>query len=858
MRVLIVAKTRRGSGACVGGIAQDGRSVRLVAHDAAVNQHAGLEYEIGQVWEIDFLPDKNIEPPHVENIVVLHARRVSHVNDLEAIIGRFMPPITGGPDRLFDGLARATSSGSLYISQKAGLPCRSTQFWIPDKPLVLDCEGKRIRYRYPTNDGGRSLTFVGFQEPAPAIPAGTLLRISLAHWWRPSNKPDEELRCFAQLSGWYAENMAAVDLSSCPVPSAVAAKVPPGCKNGHSHASVGLDQARQVLKDVFGFSDFLPAQSDVIARVLQGHDTLALMPTGGGKSLCYQLPALLFDGLTVVVSPLIALMEDQVNQLRELELPATFLNSTVSHDDYVAAANRIRHGGTKILYVAPETLRRPETILLLEQSRLACFTVDEAHCISEWGHDFRPDYRELQAVRRRFPRAVCLALTATATLRVREDVRRLLGIPHEGEFIASFNRPNLFLIVEPRDDGLAQILAFLKNHRGQSGIVYCGTRHQVDELVANLNANGWPALPYHGGLEKLARRRNQNRFIHDDVPLMVATIAFGMGINKSNVRFVIHYHLPKDIESYYQEIGRAGRDGLPAECLLLYSRADAMIHRHHFNVGAASQREGRDARLNSLMRYAETTGCRRIPLLAYFAEQLERPCGRCDNCLIVRSRSVARLPETAGAAPEAELFERLSKLRRKLADEAGVPAYMIFSDRALTEMASLMPQDETQFLSINGVGEVKLGNYGSAFLQAICDHCGTHGLSSTTPASKPAPAIIRVAGRRRHEEIGELFMAGQSIESIAMHCRVKPETVIRHLSQFQEFGGQLDPLRVLGLSRLPEPDRQIVLDAFKRFGTDRLAPIHEALAGTVSYDELHLLRLYLRCHPRESSPSANE
>ena len=271
--------------------------------------------------------------------------------------------------------------------------------------------------------------------------------------------------------------------------------------------------------------------------------------------------------------------------------------------------------------------------MLLEQSRLACLAVDEAHCISEWGHDFRPEYRQLQEVRRRFPQAVCLALTATATPRVREDIRRLLGIAAEGEFVASFNRPNLFLAVEPRHDALAQLLAFLEQHRGQAGIIYCGTRKQVDELCAALNANGWPALPYHAGLDDAVRRRNQERFIHDEAPLMVATIAFGMGINKANVRFVVHSHLPKDLESYYQEIGRAGRDGLRADCLLLYSRGDAMVHRHFIDQGAECERPGREARLQALMRFAEARDCRRMPLLAYFGETLEQPCGHCDNCV---------------------------------------------------------------------------------------------------------------------------------------------------------------------------------------------------------------------------------
>jgi ATP-dependent DNA helicase RecQ len=636
MKVLIVAKTRRGGGACVGGITDAGHSVRLIAHDAASNEHTGLEYEVGEVWEIDSRPDPGIIPPHVENIVVQRASRLRRSEKLLETIHRFMTPVAGGPEKLFDGLAQTTASGGMYIAKRTGLPHRSTMFWTPDQALRLDYEGKRLRYRYP-GGGGRTLTFVGFQEPLTEIPAGTLLRVSLAHWWRPKERPREELRCFVQLSGWFLETAAA---TQPPPPRAAVRRV---CSAG-SDVSDKSDQsdstapdtlkqrALEVLKETFGFSQFLPVQAEVIERILRHQDTLAVMPTGGGKSLCYQLPALLFKGLTVVVSPLVALMQDQVSQLRKADVPTVYLNHTVPLRDYTIIASWIRGGRIKVLYLAPETLLRPETLLLLEQSHLACLAIDEAHCISEWGHDFRPEYRRLQGARHRFPQAVCLTLTATATPRVREDIRRLLGIAAEGEFVASFNRPNLFLAVEPRHDALAQTIAFLEKHREQSGIVYCGTRKQADELCAALNRNGHPALPYHAGLEDETRQANQERFIRDWTPVIVATIAFGMGINKANVRFVIHASLPRDLESYYQEIGRAGRDGQRADCLLLYNRSDAMVHRHFIEGGAESQRPGREARLQALMGFAEARDCRRKPLLAYFGETVEHPCGHCDNC----------------------------------------------------------------------------------------------------------------------------------------------------------------------------------------------------------------------------------
>jgi ATP-dependent DNA helicase RecQ len=627
MKVLIVARTRRGGGACVGGITAEGTSVRLIAADALTHQRAGLEYQVGEVWEIEAGSPAEIIPPHVENIVVRSARRLRLSDKLEETIRRFMPPVAGGPAALFDGLTQATAAGSLYISRRSGLPARSTMFWTPDQPLERDCEGKRIRYRYPGGNGGKTLTFVGFQDPVPRLPAGTLVRVSLAHWWRPPDRPDEEFRCFVQLSGW----IAGAGFEAQPSPPRTFHLPAPGVDGNRDEA---LDRrAMEVLKGTFGFQTFLPVQGGAVARLLRRQDALVVMPTGGGKSLCYQLPALLFEGLTVVVSPLVALMQDQVRQLRALAIPAERLNHTVPNHEYTAIMNRVRAGEVKILYLAPETLLRPEILLLMERSRLACLAIDEAHCISEWGHDFRPEYRQLQTARKRFPRAVCLALTATATPRVREDIRGLLEIPAGGVFVASFNRANLFLRVEPRKDRLTAILPFLERHRGESGIIYCGTRRQTDEIASALVAGGWPALPYHAGLDDETRRSNQERFVRDEAPLMVATIAFGMGINKPNIRFIVHAHLPGDLESYYQEVGRAGRDGRPAECLLLFNYGDAVLHRRFIDQGAEFQRPGRHARLTALLRFAEARACRRATLLAYFGENLSGACGRCDNCV---------------------------------------------------------------------------------------------------------------------------------------------------------------------------------------------------------------------------------
>lgn len=952
MKVLIVAKTRRGAGACVGGISESGQSVRLVAHDSTRNEHAGLEYEVGDVWEVESCPDRDIIPPHVENIIVTRGRRLRRSHKMTETIFRFMPPVTGGPEQLFEGCARATPTGGLYISKDGGLPSRSTTFWMPDKPLHLDFEGKRIRYRYPTTDGGRTLTFVGFQEPVSEIAAGTLLRVSLAHWWRPKEKPDEELRCFVQLSGWFATSSLEGPWRG---PSSAAVALDTRATAPRASVSDLRNQALDILKTTFGFSEFFPLQWEVIHRVLQRNHTLVVMPTGGGKSLCYQLPALLLEGLTVVVSPLVALMRDQVTQLDQLGVRAACLNHLVPLREYQSIMHQVRSRHIRLLYLAPETLLRPEILLLLEQSRLACLAIDEAHCISEWGHDFRPEYRKLAPLRNRFPGAAWVALTATATARVRDDIRRLLAIPREGEFVASFNRKNLFLAAERRRDCLEQVLAFLQTRRGQAGIIYCGKRKQADQLCAELNANGWPAVTYHAGMEGGDRNRNQERFINDETPIIVATVAFGMGINKSNVRFVVHAHMPKDLESYYQEIGRAGRDGLPAVCLLLYSSGDAVLHRRFFEEGAASERTGRQARLNAMMQFAETRACRRKPLLAYFGEVLDAACGNCDNCdqgppgnqmvnrtseamqflscarltdqifgqehliqILRRSRADKilrkghdKLPvygagrehsadewqrlagalvdsgflerdldfgslrltskgwavlegkekffvraEIAPAAaapatserPETELLQRLKALRRRLAEEARVPAYVIFSDRSLVEMALRLPQNEDQFLAIHGVGELKLANYGRQFLEEI------RAATGTSPELQAAtnPIEIKHLPGTRAEQIAKLFSNGKTFDQIVASFHIKAETAVQHLYRFAQTGGRLDPAQVLAQSKLHGSQQARVLEAFQRLGSERLAPVYGALGGTVPYEELHLLRLYWLC--RSSAP----
>ncbi|MCA9935096.1 MAG: DNA helicase RecQ, partial [Anaerolineales bacterium] len=581
MKVVIIAKTKQGMGVRIDGLSFDGRFLPFTPANPA-------DYAIGDVWEVE-TTGSDVNPQ----------RKLPPMSDVTAFVQRHYPPHEGRLDTL---------------PQNPNSP--DLAFWICDQPLVWDENG-----RYHPFD------FIGLQEPLAEIPAGTLLAlevgraIKLCGWYLP--QPIDEW-------GWGIERERELELEEWSPVDVLPEVVIPGAEK----RPLTLETAQDLLKSVFGYDEFRPLQADIVQNILQKRDTVAIMPTGSGKSLCYQLPALMFDGLTVVVSPLISLMEDQVSQLRELGVTAVYLNSTLSYEQHRYTTQQIRQGQVKLLYVAPETLLRPETLALLDGGRVACLAIDESHCISAWGHDFRPEYRQLITVRQRLPQAVCIALTATATPRVRRDIRQSLGLDQANEFLASFNRENLFLEVQPKTDGLRQVLDFLADHRDQSGIIYCATRKQVDTLTDQLAASGWSVLPYHAGLDDATRRRHQRQFTRDDVAIMVATIAFGMGIDKSNVRFVAHYDLPKNLESYYQQIGRAGRDGLRADCLLLFSYSDVQTINYFINQQAPAEQKGAAARLQAMIGFAETTLCRRRPLLEYFGETYDADsCEMCDNCL---------------------------------------------------------------------------------------------------------------------------------------------------------------------------------------------------------------------------------
>ena len=498
----------------------------------------------------------------------------------------------------------------------------------------------------------------------------------------------------------------------------------------------------QTLKQYFGYDSLRTGQEELINGILAGHDVLGIMPTGAGKSLCYQLPALMLKGITLVISPLISLMSDQVKALNQAGVHAAYINSSLTENQIRMAISYASQGRYKIIYVAPERLNTPRFLDFACNADISMLTVDEAHCISQWGQDFRPSYLEIAGFLTRLPRRpIVSAFTATATERVKNDIVASLGLNNPVTMVTGFDRPNLFFRVVTRKGGSQKdnsIINYVKKHEDESGIIYCATKKNVDKLYTLLNEQGISAGRYHAGLSNEERKQNQEDFTYDRIRVMVATNAFGMGIDKSNVRYVLHYNMPQSLEYYYQEAGRAGRDGEEAECVLFFSKQDIMINKFLLqnkasagDVASDMQKTANDQRkLQQMINYCETDKCLREFILSYFGDTTPCICNKCSNCVVVEDEEEETYVETGKKRKKAAqlaglnelgaaLFEKLRSVRTELAAEKSVPPYIICSDKTLKDICAKLPRDKEQLADVYGMGEQKIQNYGEAFVTAV-------------------------------------------------------------------------------------------------------------------------------------------
>lgn len=726
----------------------------------------------------------------------------------------------------------------------------------------------------------------------------------------------------------------------------------------NDQAAIANPSIHAALKDYFGYDSFRPLQEEIISTVLGRRDVVAILPTGAGKSLCYQIPALVQDGLTLVVSPLIALMKDQVDGLTANGIPATFLNSTLAFEEIQERTAGLDHGRYRLLYAAPERIVTGGFVDQLKRWNVSMVAVDEAHCISEWGHDFRPEYRQLAGLRADLPGVPFMGLTATATPTVRTDIVSQLQLENPEVFVASFNRPNLNYTIIPKAKPVRQVFDFVSERKGEAGIVYLQSRRSTEEMAAALSAEGIAARAYHAGLNPQERAATQDAFIRDEAGVICATVAFGMGVDKPNVRYVIHADLPKNIESYYQETGRAGRDGLPSDCLLLYSKGDLMRNLRFLDeVEDRQAAEVQRKQMGRMVDYAESFRCRRVELLEYFGEKWEEEnCGGCDICLDPRETWDATLAaqkflsclyrikeksgfnlgvrhvievltgantekvrkwdhqslstygigkdisrdewsdianqlvhlkhacldegkfQTIGVTPsgleflksketlmlqrrppregddsaqvaragavacDEGLFEVLRNLRKELADEKGVPPYVIFGDRTLRHIARSYPQSSELFLGVPGVGNQKLSDYGGPFMKAVTDWLETHPRQEFPEEVAPAKPKRKMKSETGVPETAlvtlEAYRGGKSAAEIAEMRGLKESTIYNHLANAVEHGD----LVVSARDFFSEADEARLSEAVKKHGTEKLSPIFAELNREVDYN---VIRMYL-------------
>lgn len=711
---------------------------------------------------------------------------------------------------------------------------------------------------------------------------------------------------------------------------------------------------KQALQKYFGYSEFRPKQEGIIKAVLEGKDSFVLMPTGGGKSLCYQLPAILFEGITIVISPLIALMKDQVDALKVNGVDAAFLNSTLSPEEQSQIYFRLRNKDLKILYLAPERLlaNNGELIDFLADMEVSLVAIDEAHCISQWGHDFRPEYLRLNILKKKLSKTPFIALTATADDITRKDILQKLGFENPEISISSFDRPNIEYNVQVKQNSFDRLLDFLDDRKGESGIIYTLSRRETESIASRLAAEGYKAKAYHAGLNREIREQNQDLFLRDDINIIVATIAFGMGIDKSNVRFVVHMTLPKNIEGYYQETGRAGRDGLASTALLFYSAGDLIKLRSFAEIdGNEEQSRVMLEKLQIMSDFCETYTCRRKYLLNYFGEQAKDNCGNCDVCTntyetIEASKpaqmllsAMARLDRQFGAnyliqllrgsksekiweehtwlktygvgkdyskaewsymireflqlniiqksqgnypvlgfteksrdvlkglekveirkleiqedrpkpstkvaeiVYDQDLFTLLKRTRKELADNQGVPAFVIFSDATLVELAAYLPQDDNDLYQISGFGESKVQKYGQAFLEEIVAYCKIHRLESKMEDKKGKAKPKRKKKSRStgqtHAQSFELFQQGMTISEISKERKLSANTIESHLAHFIALG----ELEINGLVEAKK--RKEIEEVISRKGMGMLSPIKNELKDHITYGDIKMVIAHL-------------